>query len=80
MNSDNLADVVFRLDGKTFHAHKLVLCSASSVFRRVFGIEEKVKVESLAKCPGWSKKRLQKITVESINQGAVEGLIALQNR
>lgn len=80
VNSDNLSDVVFRLDTKTFHAHKLVLCTASDVFRRVFGIEAKVKVQSLAKCPGWSKKRLQKITVESINQGAVEGFVAIQNR
>ena len=33
-----------------------------------------MKTESLAECPGWSKKRLQKITPDGLNLGMVEGV------
>ena len=39
-----------------------------------------MKVHSLCDCPCWSKKRLQKIGIENINRGEVEGFIAMQNR
>ncbi len=85
VNSDNQSDVILQLgptpspEGR-FHAHKLVLCSASDVFRRVFGIETKVKVQSLADCPGWNKKRLQKISPESVSAGHVAGFTHTRTR
>ena len=77
INSEKQANVTFFLDSKRFHAHKLILCCASDVFRKLFGIEAKVKVQSLADCPGWSKRRLQKITPENINADVVQGFTSM---
>ena len=74
VNNPDLADVTFISGDHTYHAHKLVICSACDFFRRLFGIETALKVESLAKCPGWSKKRVQKVTPEGVNLGMVEGI------
>lgn len=73
-NCPDQSDVEFIVDGSSYYAHKLVLCSASDFFRRLFGVETKVKTESLAECPGWPKKRLQKITPDGVNLGMVEGI------
>ena len=80
VGSENHSDVLFHLDSKSFHAHRLVLCSASDVFRKIFGIETKVKVPSLSSCLGWTKRRLQKITWGNINGGLVEGLTTIQKK
>ena len=74
VNDPNFADVEFIVGNCTYYAHRLVLCSASDFFRRLFGIETTLKVESLMECPGWSKKRLQKITPDGVNLGMVEGI------
>ena len=74
VNRSDQADVEFIIDGSSYYVHKLVLCSASDFFRRLFGVETKVKTESLAECPGWSKKQLQKITPDGVNLGMVEGV------
>ena len=74
MNSPNMADVEFIIDDHTYYAHRLVLCSACDYFRRLFGIAMIVKVESLGECPGWSKKKLEKITQDGVNMGKVEGI------
>ena len=59
---------------------RLVLCSASAIFRRVFGVETKLKVPSLTDCPGWSKRRLQKVSPTSINAGAVDGFLSVLSK
>ena len=79
-NSQNQADVLFHLGNKTFHAHRLVLCSASDVFRKLFGVETNIKVRSLSECPGWSKKSLQRVTAANVTAGLVEGFTAMQQQ
>ena len=74
VNNSGQSDVEFITDGCSYYAHKLVLCLASDFFRRLFKVELKGKFESLAECPGWSKKQLNKITPDAINLGMVEGL------
>ena len=80
VNSENQADVLFYLNDKTFHAHKIVLCSASDIFRKVFGIETKLKVQSLSECPGWTKKSLQRMTAANVSAGLVEGFMGMQQK
>ena len=85
VNNQSHSDVTFRLDAKTYHAHRYILCSASEVFRRVFDVEggdgaAKVKVQSLAECPGWNSRRLKKVTAANINSGMVEGFIAIEEK
>lgn len=74
VNNSDHADVEFLVGDCTYHAHRLVLCSACEFFWRLFGIETKLKTESLAECPGWSKKKLEKITPDGVNLGMVEGV------
>lgn len=59
---------------------RLVLCSASAIFRRMFGVETKLKVPSLMDSPGWSKRRLQKVSPTSINAGAVDGFLSVLSK
>ena len=84
MNNQNQSDVTFRLDAKTFHAHRYILCSASEMFRRVFDVESggsgKVKVQSLAECPSWNSRRMKKVTAANINSGLVEGLVSVEEK
>ena len=81
MNNQNQSDVTFRLDAKTFHAHRYILCSASEMFRRVFDVGSgKVKVQSLAECPGWNSRRMKKVTAANINSGLVEGLVSIEEK
>ena len=74
VNNADLSDVEFTVGRHTYHAHRAVLCSASEFFRRLFGVEVKVKVESLGECGGWGKKKLQKVTPDGVNLGLVEGV------
>lgn len=74
VNNSDHADVEFSLGDSTYHAHKIVLCSASDFFRRLFGVKMALKLESLAECPGWTKKKLEKITPDGVNLGMVEGV------
>ena len=77
---------MFRLDAKTYHAHRYILCSASEVFRRVFDIEGghggsgKVKIQSLAECPGWNSRQMKKVTAANINSGLVEGFVSIEEK
>ena len=63
-----------------YNAHKYVLCGASDVFRRVFGIEDTVKASSLGECSTWNKRRMQEVTPENICGGKVAGLKDIQYR
>lgn len=88
VNNKSHSDVVFVLDDKTYHAHRYMLCSASEVFRRMFDIEgsaqsegsAKVKVESLAKCPGWNLRQLKKVNRFNINSGQLEGVQSMNDK
>lgn len=74
VNNSDHADVEFAVGESTYYAHRIVLCSASDFFRRLFGIKMNLKLESLAECPGWPKKKLDKITPDGVNLGLVEGV------
>jgi Rho family protein len=74
VDSPEFADVQFAVGVSTYHAHRVVLCSASDFFRRLFGVPTAVKTESLGECPGWNRKRLQKVTAEGVNLGLVDGV------
>ena len=74
INNPEHSDVEFCVGRTTYHAHRFVLCSSSDFFRRLFGVEVKVKVESLGECVGWGKKRLNKVTPDGVNLGLVEGM------
>jgi hypothetical protein len=54
------------------------------VFRRVFDVESggsgKVKVQSLAECPGWNSRRVKKVTIANINSGLVEGFVSIEEK
>ena len=80
VNSEELADVAFLLGPKTYHAHKYILCSASEVFRKMFGVEDTVMTTSLGKCPQWNEKHLQNVTPDNICAGIVVGLKDIKYR
>ena len=80
VNCEDLSDVTFLLGPKLYHAHKYVLCGASEMFRRVFGIEDTIKATSLGEVPTWNKKRMQEVTPENICAGKVAGLKDIQYR
>ena len=74
VDNPHLADVEFAVGRSSYHAHRVVLCSSSDFFRRLFGVEVGGRLESLGECPGWNKKRLQKVTPDGVNLGLVEGV------
>ena len=61
--------MAFLLGPKTYHAHKYVLCSASDVFRRMFGVEDTVGEASLIK-----------VTPEDFHGGKMAGLKDIKYR
>ncbi|KAL5497563.1 hypothetical protein EMCRGX_G014056 [Ephydatia muelleri] len=78
VNCEDLSDVTFLLGSKVFYAHKYVLCGASNMFRRVFGIQDTIKTTSIGEFPTWNKKRMQEVTPENICGGKVAGLKDIQ--
>eukprot|EP00731_Ephydatia_muelleri_P008903 Em0004g1241a len=74
VNCEDHSDVIFLLGPKVYHAHRYVLCGASNMFRRVFGIEDPIKATSLGEAPTWNKERMQEWTPENICGGKVAGL------
>ncbi len=44
INNPSYSDMVLRLEGKTYHAHRYVLASASDLFRQLLRVTQKVKV------------------------------------
>lgn len=74
VNNNYLYDVQFRYKTDCYHGHKVVLCAASELFRRIFEIdrgEVKAEESSLSQCNTWSRKKLNGINRQSINNGAV---------
>ena len=76
VNSDQFSDVRFRLRNKVFFAHKYVLCSASDLMRQLFGVTDKVKMDSLCQCPEWTAKKLKAVSADSVNNGKVRGFVS----
>ena len=61
---------------------RVVLCSASAVFRRVFGIDQEgqLKANGLAWSSDWSKKDIQAVSATAVNSGKVRGLKAVRQK
>ncbi|XP_064392713.1 rho-related protein racA-like isoform X2 [Halichondria panicea] len=78
INNPSHSDVVFRLEGKTYHAHRYVLASASDLFRQLLGVTQELKVDSL--CDGCGRARLNKVTMETVNSGQLEGMLHIEAR
>ena len=73
VNKEHLSDVEFCYKSDHYHGHKIVLCAASELFRRIFEIGGELEAEeSSSHCSTWNKKRLNAITKQCINNGAVE--------
>ena len=72
VNNEHLSDIQFHYKTDCYYGHKIVLCAASELFRRIFEIGRELGAEeSLSQCNTWSKKRLNAISRQSINNGAV---------
>ncbi|XP_033732152.1 rho-related protein racA-like [Pecten maximus] len=70
------ADVTFVLSGQhKLDAHKIVLCSASKYFRRVFGMMSSNKSAQLKQI-----ESLSNFTMEDLNSGLVEGIVAVYDK
>ena len=69
-NNEYLSDVQFHYKSDRYYGHKVVLCAASNLFRRIFEIGE--AVGSLAYCSTWNKKKLNAINRRCINSGAIK--------
>jgi len=73
INNNHLSDVQFNYKSDhCYYGHKVMLCAASELFRRVFEVEDDLKSEDgLSQCNSWTKKRLKAITRQSINNGTI---------
>ncbi len=56
INNPSHSDVVLRLEGKTYHAHRYVLASASDLFRQLLGVTQEVKVKFVYLVPAYLGK------------------------
>ena len=73
LNNEYLSDVQLYYKSDRYFGHKIVLCAASDLFRRIFEIGGETKAgESLSYCNTWSKKKLNAINRWCINSGAVK--------
>lgn len=73
ISNDHLSDVQFHYKSDLrYYGHKVMLCAASELFRRVFEVGTDLKPEEgLSQCNSWTKKRLKAITRQSVNSGAI---------
>ena len=72
VNNEYLSDVQFYYKTSCYHGHKVVLCAASELFRRIFEIGRELEgEESLSHCNTWSKKRLIANNRQCVNNGAI---------
>ena len=72
VNNEHLSDVQFHYKTDCYHGHKVVLCAASELFRRIFEVGRELEAEeNLSQCNSWNKKRLKAINRQCINNGAV---------
>eukprot|EP00117_Sycon_ciliatum_P004051 scpid42668/ scgid8577/ Rho-related protein racA len=72
------ADVVFHVHGhKPVPAHRLVLCAASPIFRRLFGIKKKVDLSKVAGPSQPKQEATHLLTAEDVEAGRVPGLTGM---
>ena len=73
VNNKYLSDVQFHYKTNCYHGHKIVLCSASELFRQIFetGRELDKEEDGQSYCSSWSKERLNAINRNSIDNGAI---------
>ena len=75
VDNEHLSDVQFYYETDCYYGHKVVLCAASELFRQIFEIGRELEgEESLSQCNTWSKKRLNVISRQSINNGAFSSI------
>jgi len=72
VNNECLSDIQFHYKADCYHGHKIVLCSASELFRRIFEIGGRLEEDNSSHCDSWDKKRLKAINRQCINNGAIE--------
>ena len=72
-NNEYLSDVRFYYKSNHYYGHKIVLCAASNLFRRIFEIGGELDAGgSSAYCNTWSKKKLKAVNRRCINSGAIK--------
>ena len=72
VNNEHLSDIQFHYKSECYHGHKVVLCTASELFRQIFEITRKIKIGESLSCETWSGERLRAINKQCIKDGAVE--------
>ena len=72
VNNEHLSDIQFHYKSDCYHGHKVVLCTASELFRQIFEITRKIKIGESLSCETWSGERLRAINKQCIKDGAVE--------
>jgi len=81
VNNEHLSDIQFHYMNDCYYGHKVILCAASELFRRIFEIGRELKAEeSLSQCNTWSRKRLNTINRQCINNGAVGAFRNIYNK
>ena len=74
------ADVIFHVDGcQPILAHKLVLCSASSLFRKLFGLTQKIDLSMVAGPAQPEQKEFGALTAEDVENGRVPGFTQMSS-
>lgn len=80
LQSGEEADVIFHVHGcQPIPAHLFVLCSASVLFRQLFGMSKKVDLSRVAGPSQPQQKDFGSLTAEDINNGRVPGLVSMSN-
>ena len=82
INQKDHSDVTFKLRAKVFYAHRHVLCTSSNVFRAIFdvGHDLNTRVQYLTTSAMWPKERLAKVSMASVNEGYVKGILSVQTK
>ncbi|XP_065844848.1 rho-related protein racA-like [Oscarella lobularis] len=83
VNNLTSADVEFRVENQTFYAHKVVLCSASQLFRNIFHVTSDRAVDVSAAGGGVVKTRYkanQAIQANDIVAGKIPGFQCIEEK
>lgn len=82
-DNPTIADVEFRVESNIFHAHKVILCAASQLFRNIFHVCSDGAVD-VSSAGGQAAKTRYKanrpINQEDIEHGKVPGFKCIQQR
>ena len=77
INQEEFSDIVFHLGLKQYHAHRYVLCIASDIMRILLDVGTTVRTEGLSQCSKWTASRLKHLSVDTVNEGKVEGFVSI---